>query len=113
MATMTTVLNEYNDEKNRRTFKIDGHTISDPRLVIQKRIEADSVDGKSSDNLQVVYGTDDDAGTPLDLRIVFSADVRRPANATAATITAALATFRDLVNSDEFTALVTSQSYIK
>jgi hypothetical protein len=111
MAAFTTSITERSDEKNRRVWTIDGSTVSKPRLLIQKRKEAE-FEGKSFDSLDVVYGTEDVSGTPLADKIVFTSSVRRPNNALAADIAAALAVYRDFINSDEFTQMVTSQDYV-
>jgi hypothetical protein len=61
----------------------------------------------------VVYGTTDAEGSPLQSKVAFSASVRYPVNGDSTDVTAALAVFRDLVASDEFTAMVNTQAYIK
>lgn len=113
MASFATTISEFSDENNRRTYAIDGHTIQAPRLLIQKRKVPSTPAAVSEDELMVVYGTKDSDGLPLQSKVAFSASVRRPANGDAADVTAALAVFRDLVASDEFTTMVTGQTYVQ
>jgi hypothetical protein len=113
MASFTTVISEFSDKENSRTYMVAGHTVAEPRLVIQKRKVATTVAASPESSLQVVYGTLDPEGNPLQSKVALSATVRFPANGESADVTAALATFRDLVASDEFTAMVNSQAYIQ
>jgi len=113
MAAMSTSVTQFSDENNRRTWSISGHTISAPRLLIQKRKVPATPSAASENSLQVVYGTKDAANIPLQSKVVFEVTVRYPADGASADVTAALAVFRDVVASDEFTATVTSQNYVK
>lgn len=113
MASFATVIAEFSDENNRRTYAINGHTVQAPRLLIQKRKVPSTPTSVSEDELIVVYGTEDAGGSPLAAKVAFSASVRRPTNGDAADVTAALAVFRDFVASDQFTAMVNSQTYVK
>jgi hypothetical protein len=113
MASFTTVIEEFSDENNRRTFAIDGHTVQQPMLLIQKRKVPSTLTSNAESELMVVYGTADAASEPLTSKVVMTANVRYPANGTAADTTAALAIFRDFVASDEFTAMVNTQSYVQ
>jgi anthranilate phosphoribosyltransferase len=113
MASFTTTISEYSDKENKRTYAIDGHTVSAPRLVIQKRKVPSVPEANAESHLLVVYGTDDSESNPLSAKIVFDAGVRYPANGQSDDVTAALAVFRDFVASDEFTSMVTSQAYVQ
>lgn len=113
MGSFTTTITEFSDSENRRTYEVSGHTVQKPKLVIQKRKVPSSTAANAESNLQVVYGTVDAAGDVLPSKIVIAADVRYPANGASADINAALAAFRDFVQSDEFTNMVTSQSYLQ
>jgi hypothetical protein len=113
MASFATVISEFSDAENRRTYIVSGHTTVAPKLVIQKRKTASTGTGQNEDQLMVVYGTKDAANVPLESKVVFDANVRRPVNGDAAVVTAALAVFRDFVASDEFTNMVTGQGYVK
>lgn len=113
MGSFTTVISEFSDENNRRTYAITGHTVQAPKLLIQKRKVPSAPSAVSEDELMVVYGTEDADGLPLASKVAFSAQVRRPANGDAADVTAALAVFRDFVASDQFTAMVNGQTYVQ
>lgn len=113
MAAMTTVLTEFADNGNSRTFSLSGHTALKPRIVIQKRKIVTNQNGSAEDTVDVVYGTEDASGNILPGRASFGANVRRPVNGNASDVSAALAVFRDIVNSDEFENMVTSQNFLK
>jgi hypothetical protein len=113
MAAMSTSMSEFSDSENRRTWAVTGHTTTKPKLVIQKRKTATSTSGVNEDDIQVVFGTVDGAGLPLQSKAVFTANFRRPVNGASADNTAALAVIRDIVASDEFAAVVTGQVYLK
>jgi hypothetical protein len=113
MAAFATSISEFSDKENHRTYMVSGHTVQAPRLVIQKRKVPTTSSGISESHLMVVYGTEDAEAMPLNSKVVFDAGVRYPANGQSDDITAALAVFRDLVASDEFTAMVTSQAYVQ
>lgn len=112
MSSFTTTIEEFSDSENRRTYAVSGHTVQKPRLLIQKRKVPASTSANAESELQVVYGTLDAAGEVLPAKIVFSANVRYPANGTSTDVSAALAVFRDFVASDEFTNMVNSQTYV-
>lgn len=113
MANFATVIAEFSDKENHRTYAIAGHTVKDPRLVIQKRKVPATVGASAESHLMVVFGTEDADGNPLASKVVFDAGVRYPSDGQSADVTAALAVFRDFVASDQFTALVNSQSYVQ
>lgn len=113
MPAMATVVTEFSDSANSRTYTVSGHTVAKPKLVLQKR-KVGEIDGaSSSDTVSIVYGTQDAAGAYLPARVVMEVTVRRPVDGIAADVTAALAVLRDIVASDEFTAVTTSQNYLK
>lgn len=113
MASFATVISEFSDKENARTYMVTGHTVQKPKLLIQKRRVPPTPQAASQSTLTVVYGTLDADGLPLASKVAFAADVRYPANGTAADVTAALAVFRDFVASDEFTSMVNSQAYVQ
>lgn len=113
MASYSTVITGFSESDNKRTYQISGHTVQAPKLLIQKRKVPSTINAVVEDNIEVVYGTTNAAGEILASKVGFSANVRRPADGLAATNTAALAVFRDFVASDQFTAMVTGQSYMK
>lgn len=113
MASFTTVISEFSDKENHRTYMVDGHSVGNPKLLIQKRKVPSNLDAPSESHLTVVFGTTDSDGKPLQSKVAFDAGVRFPANGQSSDVAAALAVFRDFVASDEFTAMVTSQAYVQ
>lgn len=112
MAAMTTVLTEFATEGNSRTYTTSAHTALEPYLVLQRRKVATQAFQAAEDQLSVLVATADADGNPINTRVMFTATVRRPLEATAADVTAALATFRDIVASDEFTVMVNTQGWV-
>jgi hypothetical protein len=113
MASFATTIEEFSDSENRRTYMVSGSTVAAPKLVIQKRRPVTSTTGVAQSTLSIVYGTTDADSVPLEAKVGFEANVRYPANGQSSDVSAALAVFRDFVASDEFTALVNSQSYVQ
>lgn len=113
MAAMSTVLTEFSDNGNSRTYTRTGHSALNPRLVIQKRKVATSPQGSAEDTIDIISGTLDADGNMLPGRIAFSVTIRRPVLGQATDVTAALAVLRDIVASDEFTSTVNTQNYLK
>lgn len=112
MAGMVTALVEFSDRENARTYTLATHTVQNPRVVVQKRSVAKTSEGVSESSILVSYGTVDSSGNPLASKVNMSAVIRYPVNGNAADVTAALAVFRDIVASDEFTSMVNSQNYV-
>lgn len=113
MAAMTTVLTEFSSDGNARTYTTVAHTALKPYLVLQRRKVATQAFQAAEDTLSVLVATEDSSGEPIQTRVMFTATVRRPYEADAADITAALATFRDLVASDEFSVMVNTQGWVQ
>lgn len=113
MAAMTTVLTEFADNGNSRTYTLAGHTAVKPKLVIQRRVVATAPNASPEDSFDIVVGTSDADSAVLPGRIAFSVKVRRPIQGQATDVTAALATLKDIVNSDEFANTVTTQEWMK
>lgn len=113
MAGMTTALTEFRDFGDSRTYLYTGHTAAEPRLVVQRRKVAAGSTSVIEDLFQVISSTEDAAGELLTSKVVFEAKVRRPVNGITADVTAALAIFRDIVASDEFTATVNTQAWFE
>lgn len=112
MAVMTTALTEFRDLGDSRTFTYPGHLAAEPRLVIQRRKVAAGATSVIEDTVQVVSSTEDAAGELLSSKVLFEVKVRRPVNGITADVTAALAIIRDIVASDEFTAMVNTQEWL-
>lgn len=114
MAGMTTVLTEFADNGNSRTFTIpaSGHTAVKPRLVIQRRKVPLTASSNAEMTVAVIFATEDVDGNVLSAKTAFEASVRYPSLGDAADITAALAVFRDIVAGDEFGNAVTTQNWL-
>jgi len=112
MAAMTTALTEFATNGDSRTYTYTGHTVSDPRLVLQKRKVPVGNAVMSENSLRVISGTDE-SGTILPQKVSFEVVARYPVNCTYADVTAALAVFRDIVASDEWTSSVSSANFVK
>lgn len=114
MAAMTTALTVFSDNGNSRTYTYTGHTAKDPKLVIQKRRVPAGAQVMQEDSIRVLVACQDSGGLTLTERVSFEAVVRRPiTRADDADVTPALAVFRDIVASDEFTAMVNTQNFVK
>jgi len=112
MAAMTTVLTEFADNGNSRTYTQASHTALKPLLVLQKRKVPSGNQTVIEDTVTVLSATEDSDGAILPQRVSFSATVRRPKDGTAADVTAMLAVFRDIVAGDEFANMVDTQEYL-
>lgn len=112
MAAMTTVLTEFATEGNSRTYTTPAHTALKPSLVLQRRKVATQALQGAEDQLSVLLATEDVDGNPISTRVLFTATVRRPLEADATDITSALAIFRDIVASDEFSVMVNTQGWV-
>lgn len=113
MASYTTALTEFASNGDSRTYTVSGHSVSSPKLVIQKRKVPTGNQIMAESNVSVVYGTVDAAGEVLPQKVLMTFGVRYPVSSTGTAITAALAVARDLMASDEWTAIVTSQNFLE
>lgn len=113
MAGLTTALTEFSTTGDSRTYTVPGHTAAKPRIVTQKRKVPAGAQSVAENTITVIRGTADSTGAVLPARVSLGVVSRFPVNGTEADMTAALVVFRDLVNSDEFTATVLSQNYLK
>lgn len=113
MSGMTLELSDFTDNGNSRTYTLPGHTIAKPRLVIQRRKVAASVEGVAEDSVRFIRGTTDAQNVILSARDSIEVVVRRPANGDPADPVAMIADFRNFVISDEFANLVGGQKWIK
>lgn len=114
MAGMTTVLTEFSDKENSRTYTLAAHTAVRPRLVIQKRRVPSGSTGSAESIVSVIYATVDEDGLPINSKVAFECSVRFPVNigSTETDITDALAVFRDIVAGDEFANTVSTQEWL-
>jgi hypothetical protein len=109
---MSTGLTEFSDKENSRTYTVAGHTISKPRLVIQKRKVPAGNQNVSEVSIDVIYGTEDADGNVLPNKYTFGVVSKGPINGTTTDRDAALVIIRDVVASDEFAAAVSGQLYL-
>lgn len=113
MAALATSLTEFADNADSRTYTVTGHTVTKPKLVIQRRKVPSSISGVAESSIRVVYGTVDSSGATLQQRVSFEIICRTPVQGAAADVAAALVVIRDIVACDEYTALVSSQGWVK
>lgn len=113
MAGMSTVLIEFSDMGNSRTYTQASHTALAPLLVLQKRKVPSGNQRIAEDTITVLSHTEDADGITLPERVTFTATVRRPINGDAADVTAMLAVFRDIVAGDEFANTVSTQEWLE
>lgn len=112
MAAMTTVLTEFSDSGNSRTYTTANHTTAKPCLVIQKRKVPSGSQTVQEVSFSVVHATEDTNGAILPSKVVFEAIHRSPIDGDAADVTAAKAIFLDIVAGDEFANTVTTQEWL-
>lgn len=113
MAAMSTALTVFSDNGNSRTFTATGHTVQKPKLVIQTRKVPTGNQVIQESKVSVIQATVDTGGSAIPERVSFQAVYRSPITGASADVTAALAIFRDIVASDEFTAVVNTQNFVK
>lgn len=112
MAGMATVLTEFADNGNSRTYTFTGHTVLSPKLVLQKRKVPVGNAIMQEDTITVLLGTTDSDGAVLPQRVSFQAQIRRPITGDADDVTAALAVFRDIIAGDEFGVTVNTSNWL-
>lgn len=113
MAVMTTDLGAYADNGLSTTYSLSTSTFRKPQLVTVAR-KPPKGDGKVNETeLRATFVTEDSEGNVLPERCLINATLRQPINGSQADFDLALATFRDIVNSDEFTAVVATGNELK
>jgi len=112
MAAMATVLTEFADNGNSRTYTQATHTALKPVLVLQKRKVPSGNEVVIEDTVTVLSATEDANGDVLPSRVTFTATIRRPKDGIAADVTAMLAVFRDVIAGDEFANTVNTQEWL-
>lgn len=112
MAGMATVLTEFADNGNSRTYTQASHAVETPLLVLQKRKVPAGSAIVAEDTITVLSHTEDSDGVTLPQRVTFTATIRRPVGGDAADVTAMLAVFRDIVAGDEFANTVSTQEWL-
>jgi len=112
MAAMLTVLTEFADNGNSRTYTQATHTAQEPDLCIQKRRTPTGGQVTLEDSINVLMTTKDSAGAILPQKVSMSVTVRRPIDGLVADVDAALVIFRDIIAGDEFANTVASQEFL-
>lgn len=112
MSAMSTVLTEFSNKENGRTSTLAGHTALLPKLVIEKHRLAEGNQIMNEYSAKVVETTVDAESLPIPQKVSFEVVVRYPVNGQSSTITAALATFRDIIAGDEFGNSVTTTNFL-
>lgn len=112
MANMTTSLTQRSDAADTREWAAPTHTLAVPFLVRQKRSTPKTLIGRAVDTISVLRGGVDTVGAALNSPLTASLTVNRQANMAATDSAAALALLREIVASDNFTALWNSQAYV-
>lgn len=112
MAVMTTTLTEFSQNGNSRTSTLTGHTAIKPRLVIEKRRVPEGNQTIAEYSCKVIRATEDADGAVLSNKVSFEAVVRYPVLGLSADVTAALATFTDVISGDEFANSTSTQEWL-
>lgn len=114
MAAMSTALTGFSNNGNTRTYTMTAtHTASKPRLVVQSRRVPSGNQTVLENRLSVIIATTDTAGKVIPERTTAQVIQRKSINGDSADDTLCLSTLRDLVNSDEFGVMWTTQNLIK
>lgn len=112
MAAMTTVLTEFSDNGNSRTYSTAGTLVSMPKLVIQKRRVPSGNETVQENSVEVVHGTKDSDGSILPSKVSFKVVCRYPKDSTNTEIDAAFAIIKDILNGDEYASTIYTQNWL-
>lgn len=113
MAAMTTVLTEFSDNGNTRTYTAPSHTVLQPFLVIQSRKVPTGNAVIAEDTIKVVKATSDSNGDPIAERQFITVTVHRPITGDDTDMDDVKALVREVVASDEFDAVVDTQNHLQ
>jgi hypothetical protein len=113
MVDMVTVLTEFADNGDSRTYSLPSHTALKPKLLTQKRKVATNNSANASLSVRVVMGTQDAEGIPLSNRVSLGLEASYPVAGSTTDVDAAIAVFRDYVASDEFVSSIKTQNWLK
>lgn len=108
MAAMTTVLNNFQNFGDKRTYFTTGHTAEKVKICVAARKVPTGNQTIVEASFAVQHATEDDAGLVLSSRPTLTCQFRAPINGQTADITAIKAIFRDFVAADEFSSLIDS-----
>lgn len=115
MATIATALIEFADSGDSRTYTLPSHTVLDSKTLTQRRKVPSGKQTVAESSLTFSYAVRDTVGNALPQRLSTTVISRLPIlmNASSGLSTTMLAHVRDVVNSDEFAAMLSSQSWVK
>lgn len=115
MAAMSTTLTHFSTNGDSRIWTTSGHTAARPRKVIQKRRVPSQLNQSVISELRVQRTTIDPDDKALASQVEYMVTVKYPQNIKSGEtdVTDALATFRDIVASDEFGTMVSTQGFVK
>lgn len=113
MAIITTAYKQFNDSNNARTWSLPGHTVLKPLLAIQRRVVPQGNKRTAKTELSFVAGTVDADSLTVAEKHRITVTVDTAVYGASADMTALLVLFREAIASDEFTAAVSSQDYVK
>ena len=111
MAAMTTVLTEFSDNGNSRTYTTSGHTSSKPKLVISSRRVPSGNQIIAETTVRVSHETEDSDSLVIPKRVSMSVTIRFPVTGTTTDRDAVKAILRDFVASDEFDTVASTQGH--
>lgn len=112
MAAMTTVLSGFQNNGNKRTFMLVGHTAVKPALVLQQRKVPQGKDTVLEDEISVLLSTVNADGERLPNRVMYSIKFRRPIDGVVGERTSALSILRDILNGDEILDVIDKQAWL-
>jgi hypothetical protein len=106
MAAMSTALTKYDARSNFIVYTLASHTALSPYKVIQRRREPTGNQVVTEQVLSVFKATENSDGVLLPQKVAMDAVVRYPVTGLITDIALVLATFRDIVNGDEFENMI-------
>lgn len=112
MPAMSTSLTEFSTIGDKRVYTLTGHTVSKPKIVMNKRVVPTGNKTNSVFECSVIYATEDAEGNVLQQRPSFVATVTQPIQGDTADVTAMLAIFRDIIAGDEFANSVATGEFL-
>jgi hypothetical protein len=114
MAAMSTSLTEFSTNGDSRTWTTSGHTVSKPKLVLQKRRVPVGNQTIAETTISVIHAAADSTGAVLPSKVNMSVTVRTPLGIDSGdtAVADALAILKDIVGSDEFASTVSTQNFL-
>lgn len=109
MAVITTVLTEYSSGNDSVVYALPGHTVSKPKLVIQKRKPLTGNKVVAESHTTLMTAAVNAAGDVLPARLAIDTTCRLPAGTVEADVDALITLHREQVASDEFARFFKAQ----